>query len=791
MDNPTYHAYEPLDSTHGGARKVVEAEFDHIEAWRGRRPRAGLALSGGGIRSASFGLGALQAMAHWKVLPAFDYLSTVSGGGYIGASFTFLLQQSIELQHKPGNRVPKFDVSPDRFPYISYPMVGAAPPVDDRAASQGRLLRRLRQNASYLSPGRGITIVSLAAVWVRNCLATVLVHGALLVMVLLALLDGGLLPGPAGGANPVLLAGGAALLAYLGLSLAFVVATHVFEWLPRPWHYTERRLYERCARWLLIGATGLLAFGALPVIHAFIDSGAFAEAVVKIADNHRAAPTTLVGALLAIAGTLGNYLGALQIGKAKRSRVSVNALVAVASSLLLLGVLLLAFVAARWLFDLQASVSRERIFGGLAGVLLLLGWLPDVNFVSTHRYYRDRLMEAFLPDLEHVFTASSREPSMKTTPGNETMLRSLCGRGRSDDGAPSLMRGPYHLLNANVVLVASTIPRYRGRGGDSFILSPMFSGSRATGWRAMDDSTNARITLASAMAISGAAVNPNAGAGGKGVTRQPVLSALMGMFNVRLGYWFRNPDPKAAPRVPLQANPNLINPGLSESLGRENLREDRPYVLLTDGGHFENLGLYELVRRRLELIVVCDASADPKNTFADLANAVEKVRADFGAIIDLCASDLAPLVPRKVGDARKGPAFAERGFLVAGITYSRRAGQGEHVDKGLLVYMTTTFFAGLSADLHGYRAAHPAFPDEPTSDQFFDEKQFEAYRELGFQTVQDVLEVDTVRQRFADLVGQPVAAPRRRPPRGGPMAPDVPVAGAAVSIEIDLAEPTA
>jgi hypothetical protein len=100
-----------------------------------------------------------------------------------------------------------------------------------------------------------------------------------------------------------------------------------------------------------------------------------------------------------------------------------------------------------------------------------------------------------------------------------------------------LLRGPHHIINANVVLVASKHPRYQGRGGDNYILSPLFCGSRATNRKGTDRSCDQGFTLATAMAASGAALNPNAGPGGKGVTRQPVLSVLMGMLSLRLGYW--------------------------------------------------------------------------------------------------------------------------------------------------------------------------------------------------------------------------------------------------------------
>jgi len=81
------------------------------------------------------------------------------------------------------------------------------------------------------------------------------------------------------------------------------------------------------------------------------------------------------------------------------------------------------------------------------------------------------------------------------------------------------------------------------RGGDNFIMSPAYCGSNATGWRKTKEYMGGEVTIASAMAISGAAVNPDAGCGGEGVTRQPFLSILMGMLNLRLGYWVPNPNP--------------------------------------------------------------------------------------------------------------------------------------------------------------------------------------------------------------------------------------------------------
>lgn len=190
---PSAGKFSPENLVYDGASKVVFDEADHLREWRGRLPQVGLALSGGGIRSATYCLGVLQALAYRRALPNIDYLSTVSGGGYIGASLSYLLHQSAR-----DPAMPKFDVSRENFPYVSYPMVGVGGQSTNHNAGQrpnvtdqqlrvnemfkGRLLRRLRQSSNYLVPGDGITFLSLAGVVVRNLAASVVVHVALLVV---------------------------------------------------------------------------------------------------------------------------------------------------------------------------------------------------------------------------------------------------------------------------------------------------------------------------------------------------------------------------------------------------------------------------------------------------------------------------------------------------------------------------------------------------------------------------------------------------------------------------------
>jgi hypothetical protein len=746
MSQREYFEYRPDDTDYGGASDVVEREIQHIQDWRGRDPQLGLALSGGGIRSASFCLGALTALAHGRSLEKFDYLSSVSGGGYIAASMTYLLQQPAHAAGDAGATAPaKFDVSRERFPYLSYPMVNAPLPSEDESFQEkGRLLRRLRQNAKYLAPGNGITTLSLAGLFVRNLAASVCVHVAVLLLLFQFFVYTGLLSlhTPS---NGLLMLAAAALLSYVLVSAFYIILTGFFDPIEALWSegpYRLRRMQDVFTSGVLVVALVTLIVGALPWVYSFINDLNWPQ-WLALFDLKQSKDRSLVAAVISTAiGVIGNVWGFVQARSAKNPRIPIDLLVNVACALLAFGLLLAVFVLTKTLNERLEGNSLMIALVALVP-LILMGWLPDANYVSLHRFYRDRLTELFLPDLTAL---EKNEDVGVSNAGDAAMLGEMCGM-KSD--RVERFPGPYHIINANVVLVASQHPRYRGRGGDNYILSPLFCGSRATGWRQTDSSPENGFTLATAMAISGAAINPNAGPGGAGITRQPLLSVLMGLLNLRLGYWCSNPNPNPKPSAGFsstvarlfarKSTPNMISPGLFESFGRSNLNEHEPYVLLTDGGHFENLGLYELVRRRLKLIVVCDATADEDFKFVDLANAIEKVRADFGAIIHVHSGDLDPLVPRRPSGASPDdptPPLAQRGYLMAPITYARRdaASYGDGADRGVLIYLKATFFKELYADLHGYRRAHEDFPDQSTGNQFFDEKQFESYRELGFQT---------------------------------------------------------
>ena len=343
--------------------------------------------------------------------------------------------------------------------------------------------------------------------------------------------------------------------------------------------------------------------------------------------------------------------------------------------------------------------------------------MVNSNHVSLSRFYRDRLMEAFMPDYGAVL-ASAAAPAPEAADG--------MALHRAHPAAP------YHIVNTNVVLINARNRRRCIRGGDSFILSRDWCGSNATGWRASEQFMDDGMTLPTAVAISGAAANPNTGVGGVGLTRSRVVSTLMALLNLRLGYWVPHPLHGRQSAVP-----NHFRPGLLALL--RGYHEDYGFQELSDGGHFENLGLYELIRRRARLILVCDGGQDPKFQFEDLQTALRRIGEDFGAKIRFLPDQpMEDLIPRPVAHAYpRGLELAKRGFAVADVYYPPDFNPSGHIkpdaEPARLIYLTTTVVEGLPLELLGYKGKNPDFPDQSTGDQFFDEDQFEAYRELGYR----------------------------------------------------------
>ena len=378
---------------------------------------------------------------------------------------------------------------------------------------------------------------------------------------------------------------------------------------------------------------------------------------------------------------------------------------------------------------LLALLGLSVLSGGLA---CLLGLRVSVNEFSLHLFYRNRLVRTFLgaSNINARTNISTRRPDPFTgfTLDDDHYLGSL-RQGKFD--------GPYPMWCTALNLTGGEDLAWQKRKASSFIYSPLFCG-----WDYMPTST-ARIKgnayrevaactdvgessgegyggkggaplIGTAMAASGAAVSPN-----WGYHTKPAVAALLAIFNVRIGWWAGNPlDPvgykKYAPGIAYF---------LSELLGSAN--EEKEYVYLSDGGNFENLGLYELVRRRVKYIIVCDADSDPDYEFGDLANAIEKCRVDFGVQIEM--NDYTKIAPDE--KTRRSATH----FAIGMIHYlpQTAAEEAQGTSPGVLLYIKSSITGDEPAQVLGQQSAGSRFPHDETLNQFFNETQFEAYRALG------------------------------------------------------------
>ena len=230
-------------------------------------------------------------------------------------------------------------------------------------------------------------------------------------------------------------------------------------------------------------------------------------------------------------------------------------------------------------------------------------------------------------------------------------------------------------------------------------------------------------------AISGAAFST-----GLGMRTSPGLSLLAGLANVRLGYWW-NFNSERLRAVFLAVYRYLWGELMADFKGPW-----KSYWFLTDGGHFDNTGVYELVRRRVGIILLCDNGCDPKYRFDDLGNLARKIRTDFGA-------ELRPIAPtQQLGSHfATSEEFAKRKSrtgkcaLAYWIVYPD-PGDGTVPDRSLLIVLKPNMIPEAPLDVVEYDSANPEFPHQSTLDQFFDDAQWESYRKLGETTADVVLE---------------------------------------------------
>lgn len=801
--------------------------------------RSALCLSGGGIRSASFGLGVLQALSKRKVLFSFNYLSTVSGGGYIGGWLSAWRERVDD------------DLTVGLGLFNSVPNRHTEPPE----------ITGLRANSNYLTPKLGAMSAdtwTLAALYIRNLLLNWLIFlPAIVAVILLPILARDLVRlasiwwpvlhyGTAAAACVLLfIALRASVLARLDktrnrritqgqflrrvlapiysaaalLSLsaatktggdlgpllgpAIGAAIYAFAWFgaggsPRKEKNGERSTVDvqspGLSRWLAWIVASAVAGGLIGLGYHLASSAGKTDSTFRLivvfaggwvamsmflaeslylglssysidgkvdsinGDFDREwlarssgwfVVSTLVWATLAAlvlfsheivhglwgvwgiatvgttAGIAGSWIGSsaktLATSVSKRiESFSMTTIISIATVIFLAALaILIAYVLPDWLKDLDSLIVWE-FFGwtqlktavvtlvvmlACIAIAAYFAWHINVNRFSSHAIYRNRLARAFLGAARGTDRDKSTtgDPFTDFDPEDNARVFKLAKRR----GAPRL----FPVINMALNVVGGDNLAWQERKAEPFVVTPLASGNDNVKFCRTQDyaSPTGGLTLATAMAISGAAASPN-----QGYHSSPLVGLLMTLFNVRLGWWLGNPrNPKAArsegpPAGVLQIVQELFGLTTSES----------DYIYLSDGGHFENLGIYEMVRRRCHLIVACDAGCDPHSAFEDLGNAVRKVWIDLGVQIDFNKIDIKKrdVIPPGLYCAMATIRYPEPGAKPGHLLYLK---PGFHND------------GSQPADVNAYGLANPAFPHESTGDQFFSESQMESYRSLG------------------------------------------------------------
>lgn len=723
-------------------------------------PTWGLALSGGGIRSATFCFGLLRGLAQNGLLHRFDYLSTVSGGGYIGAAFGRLFRLGYEARAVE----------------------------EGLARDDSILLWWLRSNGRYLKAAGRRDLGQAFASILRGMIASHIEVGALmLVVALVVVLPQVLLPEwrPVDTARfwwwtcavPAVYGGGAILAYWL-----FGASSSAGQ---NPPERAAFRLW--CTQqlagalwWLLV----LAGIALLDVASRWLIrwSVAFGPLTPPEGVSVTAATVAAVAVVAAAIRPLLPY--ARRLGPPLRRRIANVSILGVLNviGIVLLGVLLLC-----WTSFVRAVVEPGTVWGlpplarwALLAVLLLAFFLlrhrqlDMINLGSLHNYYRARIERAYVSVGNQAgaypepvrFPVSPLEPVERGI--TEKTLALLDATAHDDtlivDYEPHRFGGPIHLINCciNQTVDDRTRNYNADRKGVALTVSAL---GIETGTHGPTPVPSWPDALSKWIAISGAATST-----GMGSRTAPGLAALLFLSGARLGYWFTVPNAirrewEARAQVSHRQMPSFserlraaLKRGLpqsaavlSELLARfPGLRS--PAWFVSDGGHFDNTGVYALLKRKVRVIVLADCGADPRYRFDDLENLVRKARIDYAAEMvfddaDTCtATGVAAFGALTDFGAEPGPAC----LLPARITY-------DDGTTGTLIVVKPRALAALPLDLGSYAMREVLFPQQSTGDQFFDEAQWEAYHQLGRLIGRQITEQTLVREAASVSSGTGIA----------------------------------
>jgi hypothetical protein len=761
------------------------------EPWVNFTPldRFGLALSGGGIRSATFNLGLLQSLDQLGVLKHLDYLATVSGGGYIGGFWTAWLRrnkptktggrifpiadgrttgESSEVRHlREFSRflLPRFRVMGTEFWSIVMTVLGGLLPsltsalavlilmwfgwvmilgcLHARPGNEWHVWAMLifvscefiRSEFPWQRAGQiqndkpqsrwsqyksehnvgdisgyvfgalvGSTLIAIAWLLWR----TALPHSSDLspLKTMLSLRTEGFesLQHPKVGFKPALVIGTVTLV-------VLIIRALIARWFYSPGGISFLAGFERAATRMLRLAVFSLALATLWWLAGLILASED-QASVKFVGTGAAFSTALfLWARKWLSeppdATHGGDLRKVALGWLKRATPKVLALITWVMLFLLVGV---AWECWLQTHETPASLSFWWLPGGSVLLVGLMVVFFDPERMGMHELYRSRISRCYLgasnQDRSVGLTAAVRAAhnrSMSELPDDDMKLPEMAEHSGTTK--------PLHLVCTAANDLAGDPVGTLYRGAKSAVLS-------ANGISLGDKTAKLeQLRFSSALTASAAAFNSQMGR--FSIDLGPAVTFLMTAFNLRLGLWVPHPDSFRNRQIRLPGSLFFLELlGLSKADGR--------FLLLSDGGHFENFGLYELVRRHCRYIIVSDCGSDPETAFDDLANVLRRVREDFGVEVELDVSRLRP----------GSDGLAGQHAAVGTIHYDGLGG----MDKGTMLFIKPTITGDEPPDVLQYQTRNNSFPQESTVNQFYDEPQWESYRRLGEHTGRTVFE---------------------------------------------------
>jgi hypothetical protein len=747
----------------------------------------GLACSGGGIRSAAFCLGVLQGLQSKDVIRHIDYLSTVSGGGYIGTTMTIGMSSCEGACDQDGT-----------FPFGRI----------DSECRESPEIRHLRDNSRYLLANGLRSAASAAVIYLRGITMNVLSLVPLLLIaasVLIALNPDtkALVTNDFVGMNITPLLGNTrvpftvgALFVVAALLVVYAILVSIVPIAP----LKDRQRAARIAGWIsFIALLGIVIEFHAVLIRLIFESLEYIKSseqqtaprtsaqVFKFVYNSAATFVIIIAPVVvailpflkavaskAAQGSAGSWS---DLAKRLGSRIILIIAASLVPLLLWLSTMQLTFwgtaISKCPGDELALSCARDQIVNGwphapsilqrlfvppipeqwqqywplgglvtfhwmkvpgayLALALLLLALWPflSVNSNSLHQLYRDRLGGAFL------VRRRSNTADERVDPVDDFCLTAIDPR-----------RTPYHLINTALNVPGSPFANRRGRNADFFLFSRRYIGSEATGYVETEKAEKVvdGLNIGTAMAISGAAAAPN-----MGMASMRPLSPTIAFLNVRLGRWVRHPRDigrriRKLNEKQRQRELHLLRfPGplylLFEAFSKSGRsvregsdKDNYGFVFLTDGGHIDNLGIYELLRRRCRMIVSIDAEADPEFKGSSLVQVERFARIDLNVTIRMNWTPVRSRTFSVSEEIGKNALKTENGPHVAVglIDYPPAPGGNGEREKGVLVYIKASLSGDENDYVTAYKTAYPRFPHETTADQLFSEEQFEAYRALG------------------------------------------------------------